>query len=463
VHRDLKPANVLLAEDGPRVIDFGIARALDDDGGSRLTHTGWLVGSPQYMSPEQADGRELTPASDVFSLGSVLVMACTGTSPFKGSSPQQTLYRVVHAEPDLSALPSRAHRIAAACLAKDPGARPDLSRLREMIGDITASVRPWPAPVHKLIADQRAEVTRLLDEVGGLTVDLAAGTPTIASTRLELSPPSELDDEPSIGHMPASGATRVAALAPGHARRAAIIGVLASVATLVGLLAWTQLLSSGSPASPGDTSTTKAMATNSSPQTTAPPGPESWNTSATDQTPFTEDALLPRGFTNDKGIEFARVAGGLRRCDQAASGDGPFPGSDVVKELTANGCTEVMTGVYLEQPGPNATPHNPVLVSVQVFPFPDSGKANNAYNFLNGGARWNRTTWCTQTGVGSKPCIPGISHGLRVSQNRVSHRYVIAAVANRTDLSNDNTIQPWLASAAAQAANSSGPENYRGP
>ncbi|MGW1818657.1 protein kinase domain-containing protein [Streptomyces sp. NPDC002125] len=67
IHRDLKPSNVLLASDGPRVIDFGIARATDSEGGTEITHTGWLVGSPAYMSPEQAEGRELTPASDVFS------------------------------------------------------------------------------------------------------------------------------------------------------------------------------------------------------------------------------------------------------------------------------------------------------------------------------------------------------------------------------------------------------------
>ncbi|MEU9969494.1 hypothetical protein [Streptomyces malaysiensis] len=154
--------------------------------------------------------------------------------------------------------------------------------------------------------------------------------------------------------------------------------------------------------------------------------------------------------------------GGARRCDQAASGDGPFKGSDVVKELTARGGKRVMTGVYLEQPGPHSTPDNPVLVSIQVFPFPDAATAEDMYNYLNGGARWNLTTWCTQSGVGAKPCIPGISHGLRYESNQISHRYVIAAVADRTDLSNDRSIAPWLSSAAGEAANSAGPQNQSG-
>jgi hypothetical protein len=134
---------------------------------------------------------------------------------------------------------------------------------------------------------------------------------------------------------------------------------------------------------------------------TSSTGQEAWDSNSTDQTPlFTEDALLSRRFTDTKGIEFARVAAGARPCGQAATA------SNVVKELTGHGCTEVMTGAYLEQPGPNSTPDNPVLVSVQVLPFPDAATANSMENYLNGGAIWNLTTWCPLTGVGTKPCIP---------------------------------------------------------
>jgi serine/threonine protein kinase len=465
VHRDLKPANVLLTEDGLRVIDFGIARATDGDtAASRLTHTGWLVGSPQYMSPEQTDGRELTPASDVFSLGSVLVMACTGTSPFAGSSPPRTLYQVVHADPDLSALSAGVRRIAAACLAKDPDERPDLDRLREMIGDIPASARPWPAQVHKLITDQRAEIARVLDPTGDQTVDLAASAPTMAATRLQLAPPSYPDDQPGIDQTPTSDATKAAAPAPRRDRTLAIIGTLSTLLVVVSVVAWALWRSSQSPSHTSAPDDTTTSTTSSSQQATRPVGPESWDSSGTDQTPFTEDALLPRRFTNDKGIEFARVAGGARPCDQVASGNGPLVASDVVKELTGRGCTQVMTGIYLEQPGPNTTADNPVLVSVTVFASADKATANDVYTYLNGptGARWNLTTWCTQTGVGSKPCTPGIDHGTRFQTNRVVHRYVIAAVAHRTDLSNDASINPLLDSTGTGAANASGPQNYRG-
>ncbi|MFJ1548751.1 protein kinase [Streptomyces sp. NPDC088246] len=165
VHRDLKPSNVLLADDGPRVIDFGIARAADSEDGSELTTAGWLVGSPGFMSPEQAQGEPLEPASDIFSLGTVLVMACTGECPFVGPSLPQTLYNVVHTEPDLSRLPEKIRPIAAGCLAKDPAARPSAAQLLEAIGRLTPSARPWPLEVHELIAEQQAEIERLRDEL----------------------------------------------------------------------------------------------------------------------------------------------------------------------------------------------------------------------------------------------------------------------------------------------------------
>ena len=101
VHRDLKPANVLLAPDGPRVIDFGISRAVTD---TRLTATGAIIGTLSYMSPEQVQGLETGPASDVFSLGSVLAFAATGAAPFSGApgTPSASvMFRIVHGEPDL--------------------------------------------------------------------------------------------------------------------------------------------------------------------------------------------------------------------------------------------------------------------------------------------------------------------------------------------------------------------------
>ncbi|MFB7592604.1 protein kinase [Streptomyces sp. NPDC056169] len=167
VHRDLKPENVLLSGDGARVIDFGIARIAEAGNVTELTGTGLVVGSPAFMSPEQAEGKELTPASDVFSLGSVLAMAATGTSPFAGPSTLQSLYNVVHTEPDLAAVPPELTGLLAWCLAKDPAARPTPGRLLAALGPAAPTARPWPPAVHAMITDQQRAVDHLLSPLDG--------------------------------------------------------------------------------------------------------------------------------------------------------------------------------------------------------------------------------------------------------------------------------------------------------
>ncbi|MDC0767348.1 serine/threonine-protein kinase [Streptomyces sp. HD] len=122
VHRDVKPSNVLLTLDGPLLIDFGIARAMD--GTASLTSTGVSIGSPGYMSPEQILGKGITGAADVFSLGAVLAYAANGEPPFSGDTSAALLYKVVHEEPELGPLEGELRELVADCLAKEPGARP---------------------------------------------------------------------------------------------------------------------------------------------------------------------------------------------------------------------------------------------------------------------------------------------------------------------------------------------------
>ncbi|MER5503076.1 serine/threonine-protein kinase [Streptomyces sp. NPDC002561] len=130
VHRDLKPANVLIAEDGPRVIDFGIARAADPTG---LTGTGLRIGTAAYMAPEQATGRTVTPATDVFALGALAAYVAGGVLPFGAGPESAALYRVVHEEPDLTRVPPDLHDLLGRCLAKHPGDRPAPSELIDAV------------------------------------------------------------------------------------------------------------------------------------------------------------------------------------------------------------------------------------------------------------------------------------------------------------------------------------------
>jgi serine/threonine protein kinase len=131
VHQDLKPSNVLLAEDGPRVIDFGISHAAES---TALAQTDMVAGSPGFMSPEQALGGQAGPQSDIFSLGAVLVFAATGEGPFGTGTTAALLYRVVHESPGLDRVPAAVRPLVERCLAKDPAQRPTAEALLAEVG-----------------------------------------------------------------------------------------------------------------------------------------------------------------------------------------------------------------------------------------------------------------------------------------------------------------------------------------
>jgi hypothetical protein len=160
VHRDLKPPNVLLAADGPRVIDFGISRATD---GTALTAAGVVFGTPGYMSPEQAEGKPAGPASDVFALGCVIGYAATGAGPFGTGTAAAVLYRVVHTEAMLDAVPPQLREIVSGCLAKDPAARPTPAALATALaardrGTGPSAVAFWPRSVAGVIGAYQARL-----------------------------------------------------------------------------------------------------------------------------------------------------------------------------------------------------------------------------------------------------------------------------------------------------------------
>ncbi|MFG2548675.1 PQQ-binding-like beta-propeller repeat protein [Streptomyces sp. NPDC048581] len=163
VHRDLKPANVLMAEDGPRVIDFGISRAAANH--NTLTETGQMIGTPPFMSPEQlTDARTVGPASDIFSLGALLVYATTGRGPFDTDSPYLTAYRVVHYEPVLDGIGQPLRGILERCLSKEAAERPGLEELAGEFADALPEADPGDMPTvtlrgdHPVVARTRPDV-----------------------------------------------------------------------------------------------------------------------------------------------------------------------------------------------------------------------------------------------------------------------------------------------------------------
>jgi serine/threonine protein kinase len=149
VHRDLKPANVILADDGPRVIDFGIARAA---AGTVVTRTGVLVGSPSYMAPEYVRGQDAGPSADIFALAGTVSFAVTGKAPYGDGPAEVILMRLLHESPDLSDIDPQLAAVLKLALAPDPQARPDAATLLSIFADganrrgATMSY-PRPAPI----------------------------------------------------------------------------------------------------------------------------------------------------------------------------------------------------------------------------------------------------------------------------------------------------------------------------
>ncbi|MHC0430749.1 protein kinase domain-containing protein [Streptomyces sp. O3] len=209
-HRDLKPANVLLGADGPRVIDFGIAR---DFGAGTLTETGAMFGSPGHMSPEHVlGGRHVVAASDVFCLASLLCFAATGESPFGGGPVAAVLYRISQAEADLTAVPAQVRDLIEDCLSLDPASRPDAaeleSRFREGRGEgrgggggggggeglgstSDEDVVAWPPAVRTLVTRYEDELDRVVAAAGPLAspVPTMPGASPVHSAETVTAPP----------------------------------------------------------------------------------------------------------------------------------------------------------------------------------------------------------------------------------------------------------------------------------
>ncbi|MEV0218065.1 serine/threonine-protein kinase [Streptomyces sp. NPDC050704] len=194
VHRDLKPANVMLAADGPRVIDFGIARAAD---ATALTGTGVSIGTPAFMSPEQAAGKPVTPASDVFALGQVAAYAARGTSAYGDGPSHAVLYRIVHEEPDLTGLPDEL-RFITRCLAKDPADRPSPAEVIALCQE--ASPTPLRQSGSWLPEEIGEQITRRVSASADLLAARDAVPATQTPTPVPPTAPVTQLSQPGIDH-----------------------------------------------------------------------------------------------------------------------------------------------------------------------------------------------------------------------------------------------------------------------
>jgi Protein kinase domain len=179
VHRDLKPSNVLVSPDGPRVIDFGVARAAER---IQLTVTRGSIGTPAYMAPEQArDTRQATSASDVFSLGATMLFAATGHAPYEGETVMDVLVRLATEPPDLSNLPAELAGIVQACLERDPRNRPTSESIVARLGPgVTVAGElgsaPLPAAALELIEEYRRAPAPSAEAIGDSTDESTLGS-----------------------------------------------------------------------------------------------------------------------------------------------------------------------------------------------------------------------------------------------------------------------------------------------
>src|SRR5690242_12893850 len=282
VHRDLKPSNVLLADDGPRLIDFGISRSMET---SALTQTGSVVGSPGFMSPEQTQGREVGPPSDIFSLGAVLTFAATGEGPFGHGTTVALLYRVVSSPPNTAGLPGALRLLAEHCLAKDPSQRPTAAQLLAWLSDPSSAAYPLPpAPVYPVTELAAGPAAR---PVAGQVVargnapervptasqpelrvvyDEPPAHPQSHGDRLPASPQSRFD-RPVASPVPPWDGRAAAPTRRRPARRSWLIAI-AAAAVLISTGAWALVAgkigpghgrSSASPGSPGPAASTSLV------------------------------------------------------------------------------------------------------------------------------------------------------------------------------------------------------------
>ncbi|YCK41141.1 protein kinase domain-containing protein [Actinomadura sp. ATCC 39365] len=412
IHRDFKPHNVIMGPEGPVVIDFGIARV------TAQTATHSVMGTPVYMAPEQFGGAPITPAADMFSWAATMVYAATGRQAFRGDTFPAIMHAILTREPDLSSVPPELRPALAACLVKDPTARPDAAAL---VRRLTGDEPPVPTAPH--------------------------GPPGWGV------PPRP----PGDGDGGGGGRSKRIGLAVGA-------GAVALVLVVVGVRAVAKnavrgALSSGRPStaasspqpSPSDTPTpsqTPSQTASEKPRED-PFTPADLDKESTDPTPITADALLPQSFTSAMGVRFSRKAAGVEDCPS------PWPVARVKSALRKARCDDMAVGVYVS----SGAPKGRVMVTVWVVPLKDSGRAGAAYGRLKNVYAQEWGIRCPQTGPGSTGiCYTSNWWDVQLySWTGQRGRYVIRTLAVYTNLTRAAAAAKWLKDASRAAFKKSGP------
>ncbi|MDT0345135.1 serine/threonine-protein kinase [Streptomyces litchfieldiae] len=236
VHRDLKPSNVLLASDGPRVIDFGIARAAD---ATSLTRSGAIVGTPGFMAPEQAMNQPSTPAVDLFALGQIAVFATTGTPAFGEGASHGVLYRIVHEEPDLSGVPEALRDLTARCLAKNPAGRASLAEVIETCQRLAAD-SPLPSGGW-LPPAVTAEIDHHAATVTSLAVPPPMPTPPPGQPDVPTPPPGQ----PPAFILTPTGPPAAVTPPPRRSGRTALLAAVGVCVAIAGVVVGAMLMNGG--------------------------------------------------------------------------------------------------------------------------------------------------------------------------------------------------------------------------
>ncbi|GAA0221217.1 hypothetical protein GCM10010492_19170 [Saccharothrix mutabilis subsp. mutabilis] len=431
VHRDLTPANVLLADDGPRVIDFGIAHAA---AATSLTRTGVQIGTPALMAPEQVRGRPATRATDVFALGQLAVFAATGHTAFGEGNPDALFYRILNEPPDLADCPPDLRPVVERCLAKDPDDRPELAEVIEF-----ARARTHGRTV-QLTTD-----SWLPDDL--VTALVAFDPSAYRSTAVQPRVPTAVLPPPRGGNKGSIIAAAVgSALALATVATVVVIGPSEILGSLAG---GTSPTVRALPTTDTTTTDDRPTTTYDPPTTTTTQGfdPRSLDEQGTDDTPQTTNALLANSFTAD-GRTFTFEAGSDNVTCYA-----PAQTDQARRVLDEHDCLGATTGAYVSDDGL-------LLVSIKVFAFKDKATADNVYTAMDDFHAGDLGYICPQEGRGSEPCDTS-EEGRLYGWTGPSHRYVVNTVATYVDIHNNPGDVEVLKAASEAGLDSAGPQNHR--